>query len=173
MLPPDVLGLVESEDPRLNELGLGNTGDTLSEEPPEMVAIRLDPLGGCGNEAMLMVFLMLRLVGLLSLLRVVDVVLRVGIDGVEAAWCGLEAALGIVALEGVRMANLDGICEVEGALGTCEGVGRLFRVLIVGRGGNADVGGPNGGCEGSGRVVAIVKVQTSRSRLAPFSVRVK
>ena len=154
-LSPGLPGPVDSADLRLTVRGLGIVGD-VTNEPPEKVAIRLDPFGGCGKDAMLTVFLMLRS-GLLSFLGTVEVDLNVGMDGEEVVCCGFRATAGMVDLDGVRVASFDGICETEGVLGRCDGAGRLLRVLIVGRGGNAEFGGSNRGCEGLVMTVAMLQ----------------
>ena len=165
---------IESSETRLYDPAADEVPDPPSEGRAGKVPILELDLGGCGNEAMLTVFLSVRSgVGPVGLPIPLAVVFRVGIAGVETVWCGFCAATGIVALDGVRIANFEGVCEFdEGRPESC-GFPRLFRVFGTGSGGNAALGGAHGGSDGRGRdfVVAMVK-ESERQRKTAVNVYV-
>ena len=102
---------IESSETRLYEPATDELPEPPSEGRPGRVAILELDFGGCGNEAILTVFLIVRS----GIVRsgvgpavAIPLVFNVGIAGVEYACWDFGAALGIVALDGVRIASFEG-----------------------------------------------------------------
>lgn len=108
--------------------------------------------GGCGKEAMLMVF---RTVfsGIVPLALPRDEADRtVGTAGVEAEWCGVGKADGRSGVEGER--NFVGLRSAPESLAFSVAKGRLFLDFPEGKGGRAMLGGSMGGRDRTGSDVA-------------------
>ena len=139
---------IDSSETRLYEPATDEVTEPPGEGRPGRVAILEPDFGGCGNEAILTVFRTVRS-GTGPAIAIL-LVFNVGTAGVEYACWDFDAALGIVARDGVRIASFEGVWGTgEVRPETC-GAPRLLRFFEIGRGGNAALGGAQGGSEGRG-----------------------
>ena len=98
---------IESSETRVYEPATDEVPEPPSEGRPGRVAILEFDFGGCGNEAILTVFLTVR--SWVGLAEITPLVFSVGTAGVECACWDFCAALGIVALDGVLIASFEGV----------------------------------------------------------------
>ena len=98
---------IESSETRLYEPATDELPEPPSEGRPGKVAILELDFGGCGNEAILTVFLIVR--SGVGPAVAIPLAFNVGTAGVEYACWDFCAALGIVALDGVRIASFEGV----------------------------------------------------------------